>query len=613
MRTSYLRATCILLMLASFAVRLAAQSPPPLQVTSFATGQRPVGIAITSVPVSTISPSTPSIGYVAVANSGDDTVTIGSAPSGVVRGIPSPYGVADCGLSGDRTVGFLGTVLVSSPADRSVWLLGVSNLGAASVIGKIQTGAQLYSVACSGSLVASNPADNSLMILDRWKLAVVATIPDVPGSRAVHGIATATTPSSDVAWVAGTDANVVTLVNLSTQKVVGRVPVSRPTAVVRGNSGYIYVASADGTITAYDPVTVSSVPSLQYASVPNPQDIDISALGNFAISGGAGPGQESLWRFDLASKTGMTGKVIDMPGAAALASHSSASRPGEYVTASNTFLYVTSTSANRAYVIQQASGPQTFVISNAASFQQARNAPGALASMFPATGATQSFKAPSTPLPLALGGVTVSFGGTLSFDTPNSKWVYSPAGSLPAALLFVGPNQVNLQIPPGIAPASGVGAQLTKADGTTYAGTFDLSATAPGMFTVSQDGRGQGAVQNSDFSQNGSSQVLPGSRPAARGEVIHIYATGAGDTTPSLASGEAAPAGGSPLVFTKVQPTVTIGGVQARVFFSGLAPGFVGLWQIDAEVPASVTPGAVVPLVITAGGVQSNTVTIAVQ
>jgi len=44
-----------------------------------------------------------------------------------------------------------------------------------------------------------------------------------------------------------------------------------------------------------------------------------------------------------------------------------------------------------------------------------------------------------------------------------------------------------------------------------------------------------------------------------------------------------------------------------------MAPGFVGLWQVNAEVPADVTPGFAVPLVITAAGAQSNTVTIAVQ
>ena len=69
---------------------------------------------------------------------------------------------------------------------------------------------------------------------------------------------------------------------------------------------------------------------------------------------------------------------------------------------------------------------------------------------------------------------------------------------------------------------------------------------------------------------------------------------------------------GNPLVVTRVQPTVTIGGQEARVLFSEMAPGWVGLWQINAEVPQSTTPGAAVPLSITADGVTSNTVTIAV-
>jgi uncharacterized protein (TIGR03437 family) len=66
-------------------------------------------------------------------------------------------------------------------------------------------------------------------------------------------------------------------------------------------------------------------------------------------------------------------------------------------------------------------------------------------------------------------------------------------------------------------------------------------------------------------------------------------------------------------VFTRAQPTVTIGGVPATVKFSGMAPGWVGLWQINAEVPASVFPGSAVSMTITAGGATSNTVTIAVE
>ena len=60
-------------------------------------------------------------------------------------------------------------------------------------------------------------------------------------------------------------------------------------------------------------------------------------------------------------------------------------------------------------------------------------------------------------------------------------------------------------------------------------------------------------------------------------------------------------------------PVVTIGGVPAAVTFSGLAPGFVGLYQVNAEVPANARTGDAVPVALTIGGVTSNTVTIAVQ
>ena len=77
--------------------------------------------------------------------------------------------------------------------------------------------------------------------------------------------------------------------------------------------------------------------------------------------------------------------------------------------------------------------------------------------------------------------------------------------------------------------------------------------------------------------------------------------------------GTPAPATGNPLFFTNAQPTVTIGGINARLLFSGAAPGWVGLWQINVQVPQEVAPGSAVPLVISAGGVSSNTVTIAVE
>jgi uncharacterized protein (TIGR03437 family) len=84
-------------------------------------------------------------------------------------------------------------------------------------------------------------------------------------------------------------------------------------------------------------------------------------------------------------------------------------------------------------------------------------------------------------------------------------------------------------------------------------------------------------------------QPVTVSNPASAGEVIAIYLTGLGDVNPRPAAGQAASA--NPLSFTVVVPTATIGGLSASVLFSGLAPGFVGLYQVNLQVPANAPTG----------------------
>ena len=96
------------------------------------------------------------------------------------------------------------------------------------------------------------------------------------------------------------------------------------------------------------------------------------------------------------------------------------------------------------------------------------------------------------------------------------------------------------------------------------------------------------------------------------GEVIIIFCTGLGEVTPQVGTGF--PATG--LHTTVETPTVTIDGILATVQFSGLAPGFVGLYQLNVTVPAGTRQADDVPVVLTIGGKDSNlgkTVTIAVQ
>jgi len=83
------------------------------------------------------------------------------------------------------------------------------------------------------------------------------------------------------------------------------------------------------------------------------------------------------------------------------------------------------------------------------------------------------------------------------------------------------------------------------------------------------------------------------------------FLTGLGPVTPPVAPGAPAP-GAEPLARTNVTPVVTIGGQTAQVLFSGLAPGFIGLYQINFQVPQTAPMGSI-DVVIASGGVNSNT------
>jgi uncharacterized protein (TIGR03437 family) len=114
--------------------------------------------------------------------------------------------------------------------------------------------------------------------------------------------------------------------------------------------------------------------------------------------------------------------------------------------------------------------------------------------------------------------------------------------------------------------------------------------------------------------------MFPGSRPAAKGEYISIFTAGLGAVQNQPTDG--APATG--LSPTVAQPTVRFGcaGTDAIALcpataqFSGLAPGFVGLYQVNVQVAANALSGSQVPLQLNlpnGPGRPSNIVTIAIQ
>lgn len=189
------------------------------------------------------------------------------------------------------------------------------------------------------------------------------------------------------------------------------------------------------------------------------------------------------------------------------------------------------------------------------------------------------------PLPVTLGGASVKIGG---FDAP---------------LFYAGPGQINAQVPAQLTGLSSADVVVAARGIVSSARSVQIDAAQPGIFMA---GGTQGAVLNQDFSANSAAN------PADRGSVLQIYATGLGPTNPAVATGEIGPT--SPPFATVVNSvTVSLGGVNAPVEFQALAPGFVGLYQINIRVPASVAPGSAVSLKITQNGVESNPVTVAIR
>ena len=233
-------------------------------------------------------------------------------------------------------------------------------------------------------------------------------------------------------------------------------------------------------------------------------------------------------------------------------------------------------------------------VANGASYASGVVAPGEIVSLFgtaigPATPAYIAFTNPRL-VSNSLAGVHVLFDG------------------VPAPVLFASAGQVNAAVPYSVAGQLTTQLQVEYLGALSAAVTLPVSATAPGIFTLDASGKGRGAILNAiDESVNSAAN------PAARGDYVSIYATGAGQTSPAGVDGLIATA---PFPLTVAQTSVTIGGLPCPIIeYSGAAPGFVsGALQINAQVPAGVTPGPNVPVQVKIGDAISQPgVTLAVR
>jgi len=197
----------------------------------------------------------------------------------------------------------------------------------------------------------------------------------------------------------------------------------------------------------------------------------------------------------------------------------------------------------------------------------------------------------------------IAFAGAspvnVSFDVPSAGI------SVPGHLTYVGPGQVNVQVPWELQGQTSAQVKVTIDYSPGNVVTVPIQPFSPGFYGAA----GTVAALDSNY------VVINQNHPAVRGQQVQLFVTGLGPVTNQPASGDAASILGTPLCKTTSPVTVNIGptpGEAVTADFAGLAPGDAGLYQVNFSVPMDLQPGNQ-PITITVGGVTSPASAIYVQ
>lgn len=221
---------------------------------------------------------------------------------------------------------------------------------------------------------------------------------------------------------------------------------------------------------------------------------------------------------------------------------------------------------------------------NAANFVNQPVAPGSYIALFGSNLAPLTAGFTTSYLPLSIGEVSVSF------DTP--------AVSAPGHLTYVSPGLVVVQVPWELNDALAAGqtaAQIKVSDSFNSGAIYNLplASFSPAFFETSP-GFAAALDQNN--------QIVTTSNAVGQGSTVQLFLNGLGPVSNQPASGDPAPF--TPLAQTNLTPTITIGQLNAPVKFSGLTPGTIGLYQINAVVPA--TGAGLQPITVSINGVSGT-------
>jgi len=219
--------------------------------------------------------------------------------------------------------------------------------------------------------------------------------------------------------------------------------------------------------------------------------------------------------------------------------------------------------------------------------------PPLISRVLPAAGAVNT-------LSLAAGSIISVYGAGLASSTAHAGTQPLPpqlgntmltANGQPLGLFYVSATQINAYLPPTL---SGL-IQITvlNTSGGQHTTQVLIAPAVPAIFSQDSSGTGLAAALHA-----ATNQPVTSANPAVAGEFISLFLTGLGAT---YASGGLDYTVATPLLF--LSPLST----PAAVSFSGLAPGFLGLNQVNFQVPAGL-PSGNVQMYVVSGNYTSNVV-----
>jgi uncharacterized protein (TIGR03437 family) len=473
----------------------------------------------------------------------------------------------------------------------------------------------------SGQITISSPGLVSAVVIPiTFKVTAVASAAASPGSFSFTQVVGGAAPANQSLALTSTNGVLSFAISTSTNDMGGWLTMNQyegytpANLAVKVSGGNLPAGTYHGTITVNVPGATNNPLSIPVTLTMTPTStpaitVDHSSLTFSYQQGGTRPQSQQI-------NVTTTGNALSVAAAVASGSNwlsvspASATTPGAFsVSVSPGPLSIggydgsiTLTPAGGTAVIVNvhldvtpASVPVTGItsVSNAASSVRGPISPGEIVTIMgsglgPATG---------TGLVLDNNKVSTTVAGTqVFFDT------------FAAPILYTSATQVNVIVPYEVTGRTTVQVTVVYQGTTSDNYTMQVAATVPGIFTATQNGRGQGAILNQDNTYNGAAAP---SVPADRGSIVQVFATGEGVTYPPNATGAVTPDAGYPPV---AAVTAIVGGVPAEVTFKGSAPGAVaGLFQVNVRIPQSVSSGDV-SIVISVGGVQSQSgVTVAVK